>query len=126
MKKKVTNVSYRKDSETFPKWMKYEIEILNENGTIEIIPAYGKDLQDALSRVKHDMVVGKLEDKLIKRIPENTWVILWFLGMALLSSSIYYTNGDKYVGWYIMGAIMLYTITTISVSNWFQLRNRDL
>ena len=119
MKKKVTNVSYRKDSETFPKWMKYEIEILNENGTIEIIPAYGKDLQDALSRVKHDMVVGKLEDKLIKRIPENTWVILWFLGMALLSSSIYYTNGDKYVGWYIMGAIMLYTITTISVSNWF-------
>tara|TARA_R110000803_G_scaffold36960_1_gene79601 strand:- start:185 stop:565 length:381 start_codon:yes stop_codon:yes gene_type:complete len=126
MKKKVTNVSYRKDSETFPKWMKYEIEILNENGTIEIIPAYGKDLQDALSRVKHDMVVGKLEDKLIKRIPENIWVISWFLGMALLSSSIYYTNGDKYVGWYIMGAIMLYTITTISVSNWFQLRNRDL
>jgi len=36
MKQKVINVTYRKDSETFPKWMKYEIEILNEDGTTEM------------------------------------------------------------------------------------------
>ena len=40
MKRKVINVSYRKDSNTFEDWMKYEIEILNEDGTTEKIPAY--------------------------------------------------------------------------------------
>ena len=49
MKQKVINVSYRKDSNKFEDWMKYEIEILNEDGSKELIPAYGKDLQDALS-----------------------------------------------------------------------------
>ena len=61
MKKKVINVSYRKDSNTFEDWMKYEIEILHEDGVKEMIPAYGKDLQDVLSRVVHD---EKLKSKL--------------------------------------------------------------
>ena len=63
MKQKVINVSYRKDSQTFPEWMKYEIELLNEDGTTEKIPAYGKDLQDALSRVVHDFKVEKIEEQ---------------------------------------------------------------
>ena len=63
MKRKVLNVSYRKDSDTFNDWMKYEVEILNEDGSIEKIPAYGKDLQDALSRVVHDSKVEKIERK---------------------------------------------------------------
>ena len=63
MKRKVLNVTYRKDSRTFDDWMKYEIEILNEDGSIEKIPAYGKDLQDALSRVVHDAKVEKIEKR---------------------------------------------------------------
>ncbi len=54
MKQKVINATYRKDSNTFPDWLKYEFELLNEDGTTTKIPAYGKDLQDALSRVVHD------------------------------------------------------------------------
>ena len=68
MKQKVINASYRKDSNSFPEWMKYEIELLNEDGSITKIPAYGKDLQDALSRVVHDKKVEKIE-KRTKRIP---------------------------------------------------------
>ena len=49
MKQKVIDVKYRKGSETFPDWLKYEVTILNEDGTTDLIPAYGKDLQDALS-----------------------------------------------------------------------------
>jgi len=59
MKQKVIDVKYRKDSTQFPKWMKYEITLLNEDGSTDKIPAYGKDLQDALSRVVHDKKVQK-------------------------------------------------------------------
>ena len=41
-RRKVLNVTYRKDSNTFEDWMKYEVEILNEDGSTEKIPAYGK------------------------------------------------------------------------------------
>jgi hypothetical protein len=52
MKQKVINVKYRKSSDKFPNWMKYEVTLMGEDGTTEIIPAYGKDLQDALSTDK--------------------------------------------------------------------------
>ena len=77
MKQKVINATYRKDSNTFPDWLKYEFEILNEDGTTEMIPAYGKDLQDALSRVVHDKKVVQVEQR-TKRIPDIVWVVLWF------------------------------------------------
>ena len=88
MKRKVLNVTYRKDSNTFSDWMKYEIEIMNEDGSREKIPAYGKDLQDALSRVVHDAKVERLEER-TKRIPDLVWVVLWFgyiLGWTMKNS----------------------------------------
>jgi hypothetical protein len=40
MKQKVVNDNLPlKDSETFPKWMKYEVTLMSENGTTETIPA---------------------------------------------------------------------------------------
>ena len=121
----VTNVTYRKDSETFPKWMKYEIEILNEDGTTETIPAYGKDLQDALSRVKHDMVVEKVE-KRAKRIPDLVWVVLWFgyiLGWVMLTYEV--SPYSKFNGVFFVSGIALITSIVVSVKTWFRQRNRD-
>ena len=125
MKQKVINVSYRKDSKEFEDWMKYEIEILNEDSTTELIPAYGKDLQDALSRVVHDKKVKKIEDKVMRKIPDNGWVIAWFLGMTLVTTSIYSNIHSKYVGYYLIGGMALYVFSTLSISNWFQLKNKD-
>jgi hypothetical protein len=124
MKKKVINVSYRKDSNTFEDWMKYEIEILHEDGVKEMIPAYGKDLQDALSRVVHDEKVKK-QVKIIRKIPDTGWVIAWFLGLALTTSTLYYQIESKYVGYYIILGIAGYTLTTLSITNWFNFRNID-
>jgi hypothetical protein len=64
MKQKVINVKYRKSSDKFPNWMKYEVTLMGEDGTTELIPAYGKDLQDALSRVVHDRKAEKVVSKI--------------------------------------------------------------
>lgn len=84
MKKKAIRVEYRKDSGSFPKWLKYEVTILSEDGTIEKIPAYGKDLQDALSRVVHDERIENIQNK-TNLIPYWTWPLLYFIGMLFIS-----------------------------------------
>lgn len=125
MKRKVLNVTYRKDSDTFNDWMKYEIEILNKDGSIEKIPAYGKDLQDALSRVVHDSKVEKLEQK-TKRIPDLVWVVLWFgyiLGWTMLTYEM--SPYDKFNGLFFIGGIALITGITLWAKVWFRQRNID-
>lgn len=126
MKKKVINVTYRKDSETFPNWMKYEVTLLNEDGTQETIPAYGKDLQDALSRVVHDDRVVQVS-KVVNKIPIAVWVFTWLVAMT--ASTILIMERQKefgdWVGLVYIVAMMLITFTTLSISNWFNLRNKD-
>ena len=124
--RKVLNVKYRKDSKTFPDWMKYEIEILNEDGSVDIIPAYGKDLQDALSRVEHDNKVEKVS-KVIKKIPDFIWLVLWFSFISILTTYVM-SNLDLFGAWagsIFVGGMLLVTGITMSIHNWFTLRNRD-
>lgn len=125
MKQKVINAEYRKDSNTFPEWMKYEVTILNEDGTTQKIPAYGKDLQDALSRVVHDKRVKQIE-KRTKRIPDLVWIVLWFgyiLGWTMLTYEV--SDYRKFDGLFLIGGIALITGVTIWAKAWFRERNRD-
>ena len=116
MKQKVTNVTYRKDSETFPKWMKYETEILNEDGTIETIPAYGKDLQDALSRVVREKKIKTIE-KHTEKVPLAVWLLLWFMYMGILIIGYYETSNH----WIFVGGLMG-IMAVIGSLNWFTRR----
>lgn len=125
MKQKVINVTYRKDSKTFPDWLKYEVELLNEDGSTSKIPAYGKDLQDALSRVVHDQKVEKIE-KQTKRIPDIVWVLLWFgyiLGWTMLTYEV--SPYAKFNGLFLIGGMALITGVTVWAKSWFRKRNRD-
>lgn len=125
MKQKVINAIYRKDSTQFPDWLKYEITLLNEDGTEERIPAYGKDLQDALSRVVHDKKVVAVEEK-TKRIPDAVWVALWFgyvLGLVELTYIISPYNSFR--GIFFLGGIAVLTAGVLRAKNWFRMRNHD-
>lgn len=125
MKRKVINVSYRKDSNTFEDWMKYEIEILNEDGTTEKIPAYGKDLQDALRRVVHDEKVEVIGQK-AKLIPTMVWVVLWFgyiLGLTELATSIEQSNTVRSI--VFMSGFVFVTGVVLWAKAWFRQRNLD-
>jgi len=125
MRRKVLNVTYRKDSRTFDDWMKYEIEILNEDGSIEKIPAYGKDLQDALSRVVHDSRVEKLE-KRAKRIPDVVWIVLWFgYVLALADYSMWMWESGAIKSIVFLSGITFITGLTLWAKAWFRQRNLD-
>lgn len=125
MKAKVIKVTYRKDSETFPQWLKYEVTLLHQDGTTQTIPAYGKDLQDALSRVVHDKKVIEIE-KRVKRIPEIIWVILWFgYILGLMEFTYLVSPYDRFNGALFLGGMSLITLVTLWGKTWFRMRNRD-
>lgn len=125
-KRIVVHAELRKESQAFDGYLKYEITVKNEEGEIERIPAYGKDLQDALSRVVHDEIVEKIESKVIKKIPETGWAFAWFLGLTLIVLLINTLVDSKSIGLWFIGTIFSYAFGTLSVSNWFKLRNKSL
>tara|TARA_R110001606_G_C15106010_1_gene620323 strand:+ start:308 stop:658 length:351 start_codon:yes stop_codon:yes gene_type:complete len=84
MESKVIKVEHRKSSESFPEWMKYEITLLNEDGSKELIPAYGRDLQHALSRIVKTKRVESIKHK-TNKIPMEVWVGLVFAYVTLIT-----------------------------------------
>lgn len=123
-KKIAIHVELRKESQKFDGYLKYEVTVKNPDGSIEKVPAYGKDLQDALSRVVHDERVVNLEKKIVKKLPETAWVVAWFLGLSLLVVLIINYSKSEYTGLWFLAIIAGYAIGTLSISNWFKLRNR--
>lgn len=120
MKRKVIKVEYRKDSESFPEWLKYEITILNENGLTEKVPAYGKDLQDALSRIVHDERAEKIKEK-AEKTPLWIWALV-FLGYLTLISTWSVNNNQPIV--VIVGLLSVLAII-FGVNKMLQKRNRN-
>ena len=123
MKRKAVQAELRKESETFEGWLKYEVTIQNTDGTFETVPAYGKDLQDALSRVVHDERVLKIERK-TKRIPDLIWVVLWFgyiSGWTLLTYE--FTPNDSYRGFFLLAGLGIITSIVVGAKIWFRRRN---
>lgn len=121
MKKKAIKVEYRKDSESFPEWLKYEITVLNEDGTTEKIPAYGKDLQDALSRVVHDERVDKIQSK-TNLIPWWAWVIVYFAYMTTISTWSINANSPGVILFGLVGTVLF----ILGMKKLTTKRNKDL
>lgn len=123
MKRKATHAELRIESKTHQGWFKYDVTIQNVDGSVESIPAYGKDLQDALRRVVHDENISKVELK-TKRIPDLFWVFIWFgyiLGWTMLSSELLI---DKtFQGLFFLGGIILFTGIVITTKMWFKRKN---
>ena len=120
-KQKVLNVTYRKDSVTFDDYMKYEITLIDEEGKTQVIPAYGKDLQDALSRVVHDKRVHVIR-KTSEKVPMAVWLLLWFTYLGMLSIGYMYTqNPLVYMGG-LLGGIMV----VLSLGWWGRSKNREI
>lgn len=125
MKKKAIKAEYRKDSESFPEWLKYEVTVLNEDGTREKVPAYGKDLQDALSRVVHDEKAKKIGER-AKRIPDLVWVALWFgYVIGLVNLTYIFSDYGHFRGLFFAGGLVLISATVIGAKYWLRERNKD-
>lgn len=69
---------WQRDSESAPGFNKYMITIREIDGTENRVPAYGRDMQDALSRIVKRERTEKLVET-TERIPDYVYVLM-FLG----------------------------------------------
>ena len=85
MKRKAIKAELRKESKTFPGYYKYELDIQEEDGSItKAVPAYGKDLQDALQRtVKHDKI--EKAEQVFSNLPYWVMIVVFMIYMTALS-----------------------------------------
>ena len=121
-KAKAIHAELRKGSITFDGWLKYEVTIQHPDGKQEKVPAYGKDLQDALSRVVHD--------KKVERVVKTKLPLLTVIFVVTLITSAFAAialNTDT-LGIFI-GPVIIVTMTTlaaltINIANWFNFKNR--
>ncbi len=122
-KAKAIHAELRKESKTFDGWLKYEITIQYPNGSKERVPAYGKDLQDALSRVAHDKKVEKLTKTKLPIITVLCIATLIATSFAVIGFNIE-RLGDS-TGPIIVATVAILATLTLSIANWFSIRNKE-
>jgi len=97
-------------SKTSPGYLKYEVTIGEKDGTKHTQPVYGKDMQDALSRLINTELTVKVERKL----ETNTGLIFLTWLVVMGAPAIFF--GGQNTPWmlvYTFGIIILLMITTI-------------
>ena len=101
-------------SKNNPGYLKYMVTIGEKNGDINTQPAYGKDMQDALSRLLHKERLVRVEKKLDNGQAAGWIFIAWLIMMGtpmyfmeLYNSPIYILYGFVGIG-VMIGLAMWY------------------
>tara|TARA_R110002012_G_scaffold182054_2_gene348414 strand:- start:728 stop:1129 length:402 start_codon:yes stop_codon:yes gene_type:complete len=101
-------------SKNNPGYCKYMITIVELDGTTHKQPAYGKDMQDALSRLINTERTVKVE----KKIEKNS-LIFFLIWMGVMAAPVLIHGDMTYTPWFIL--YMFGTFTTIFlVAGWWQ------
>ena len=80
-----------------PGYCKYMITIAELDGTVHSEPAYGTDMQDALSRLMNIERTTKIEKKL-----EKNPLIFFILWMAVMAIPVIWNGDIAYTPWFIL------------------------
>ncbi len=83
---------WQRDSNSSPGFNKYFITIREVDGTELKMPAYGRDMQDALSRLVKTERAEKLAE-VTEKVPDFVYVLL-FLGTLGVGATLSRASGD--------------------------------
>lgn len=100
-------------SKTHKGYCKYMITIAEKDGTIHKQPAYGKDMQDALSRLMNTERTIKVEKK-IERNP-FLFFIAW---MAVMAIPVIWHGDITYTPWFILYMFISFTAIFLAAGWW--------
>jgi hypothetical protein len=108
-KRRAIDCKLLKKSETHKGYCKYMITIAEMDGTIHKQPAYGKDMQGALSRLLKKELTVKVERKL----ETNTGIVflLWLAVMGI-PAVLYGTQNTPWMLAYTFGTIVMIMVVS--------------
>mgnify|MGYP003121695867 FL=1 len=101
-------------SKNNPGYCKYMITIAELDGTVHKQPAYGKDMQDALSRLMNQELTVKVE----KKIEKNPFIffLAWMVVMAI---PVIFYGELTYTPWFVLYMFISFT-ALFAITGWWQ------
>ena len=96
-----------------PGYCKYDITIAELDGTVHTQPAYGKDMQDALSRLMNTERTVKIE----KKIEKNSF-IFFLVWLAVMAAPVMVYGDITYTPWFILYMFASFTAMFIAAGWW--------
>ena len=100
-------------SKSNPGYCKYMITIAEKDGNIHKQPAYGKDMQDALSRLMNIERTSKVERKM-----EKNPFIFFILWMVVMAGPVIWHGEITYTPWFILYMFISFTMIFLFAGWW--------
>ena len=109
-KRKAIDCKLVRSSTSNPGYFKYEVTIQEKDGTTHVQPAYGKDMQDAISRLvwteRGEKVVNTIDNTLATDNSTNIMVLMTMASIAIPAIISYNLNEPAI----ILSALASYTL----------------
>ena len=94
-------------------YCKYEVTIGEKDGTVHKQPAYGTDMQDALSRLINTERTVKIEKKM-----EKNPLIFFLVWMAVMAIPVLIHQDLTYTPWFILYMFGTFTAIFLFAGDW--------
>tara|TARA_B100000085_G_scaffold223488_1_gene208641 strand:+ start:671 stop:1063 length:393 start_codon:yes stop_codon:yes gene_type:complete len=96
-----------------PGYCKYDITIAELDGTVHTQPAYGTDMQDALSRLMNIERTVKIEKKM-----EKNPLIFFLVWMVVMAVPVLWHGDLAYTPWFILYMFGTFTAMFVFAGLW--------
>ena len=100
-------------SKSNPGYCKYNITIAELDGTVHTQPAYGTDMQDALSRLMNTERTVKVEKKL-----ERNPFLFFLIWMVVMAAPVMLHDNLAYTPWFILYMFATFTAMFVFAGLW--------
>ena len=94
-------------------YCKYEVTIGEKDGTVHKQPAYGTDMQDALSRLINTERTVKVEKKL-----ERNPFLFFVVWLALMALPVIWYGDITYTPWFVLYMFVSFTTIFLVAGLW--------
>jgi hypothetical protein len=103
-------------SKSSPGYLKYEVTIGEKDGTIHKQPVYGKDMQNALSRLLNQELTVKVERKL--ETSTGFIFLAWLLVMG--TPVVFIDTSSPWFLMYVVGVVATLVVSTVLWYNYIK------
>ena len=97
-----------------PEYFRYEVTVGELDGTITKHPVYGKDMQDAISRLINKERTEKIEKKM-----EKNPLIFFLIWMFVMAIPVIWHGDLTYTPWFILYMFATFT-AMFAFAGWWQ------
>ena len=117
-RRKAIDCTLIRESKDHPGYFKYQVTIQQLDGTTHVVPAYGKDMEDALER----LVWSERKDKIVKKKATTPVLIAaWLTTIVVPSIMAAITDNPAW----ILGALGLSTLLALAAVQVDKYFNKD-